>query len=226
MRILCTFDSDIEEDAIWAKNLVENIGLRLQELKKVIDYKGTYNQKLQNLKAEQEECNRKLAALKNAKNIQNLYRSELKLQKERTKLFDFSKRAKIRKELLTIRENKNQIRELKAKTEAELAGIQKAIERRTSLNALKIISSQIVSLTRNLYNSINEYRRFRKEFILDHGISLPTISLNDLIERRNGKEITILSSQLPTILIEYDLDPEIVLDSYEENGKEYIVSEI
>ena len=222
MRIMAEINSNMEKDLVLAEYLLEEIKTALFDIKRVLDFKKNSAQRIIDLENQIEYCKEKLASIDNTQNVQRLYKYRLKDELAGLATFDLQNKKKIAKKLLVIKESRRDLKDMRARTEEELAECKRLLERRKSIRVHENLFGFTLSLVNTLSTKINEYRTFRKDFYDYHGLMLPAINLSDCIKRTNGKEIELTDFELPKLEFMPFIDEEVtsLLESSEEDNIE------
>ena len=207
-------DSNIEKDIMVANDLVNDIKVALGDLKKVINFKANSASRMAELEEKKQESIEKLASIQNSRNCLRLYKYELKDKLSQLGFLDVKARIALAKEFKSLKECRHNLKDMRARTEAEIAEFDRLIERRKSIRVHENLSSFTNTLVASLASSINEYRSFRKDFYELHKLMLPSINLCDLISRTNNKDLNINDFEFPQFIFVPFIDEEQLIDTY------------
>ena len=209
MRIMAENDSAMEQDIIVANTLLNDIKTAYLELKKVVNFKTKSASRVGELQQKKQDLNEKLASINNSLNVQRLYKYELKDQLSRLPKLDIKSRVKFIKKFKSINDCRRNLKEMRARTESDLAECERLIERRKSIKVHENLSSYTLTLVANLYSKLNEYRAFRKDFFDLHGLSLPSVNLDDLVRRGEDNQVKLNDFEIPNIIFMPFIDEEL-----------------
>lgn len=209
MRIMAENDSAMEQDIIVANALLNDIKTAYLELKKVVNFKTKSASRVGELQQKKQDLNEKLVSINNSLNVQRLYKYELKDQLSRLPKLDIKSRVKFIKKFKSINDCRRNLKEMRARTESDLAECERLIERRKSIKVHENLSSYTLTLVANLYSKLNEYRAFRKDFFDLHGLSLPSVNLDDLVRRGEDNQVKLNDFEIPNIIFMPFIDEEL-----------------
>ena len=208
MRIMAENDSTMEQDIIVANALLNDIETAFLDLKKVVIFKTKSASRVGELQQKKQDLNEKLVSINNSLNVQRLYKYELKDQLSRLPKLDVKSRVKFIKKFKSIKECRRDLKEMRARTESDLAECERLIERRKAIRVHENLSSYTLTLVANLYSKLNEYRAFRKDFFDLHGLNLPSVNLDDIVRRGEDNQVKLNDFKIPHIVFMPFIDEE------------------
>ena len=214
MRIMAERDSNMEKDIMVANALIDDIKCALADIKKVVDFKKNSAGRIVELEEKKELAQEKLNSIQNSRNCLRLYKYELKDKLSRLGFLDIKARIALAKKFKQINECRHNLKDMRSRTEAEIADCDRLIERRKSIRVHENLSAFTTTLVTSLCSAISEYRSFRKDFYELHGLMLPSINLSDLVKRTNGNELDITDFDFPKFTFIPFVDEEQLIDTY------------